>query len=296
MHVGTITFRRPCDRAEGPPRGARLERKARTSSSIWRNLEPEQAERQAEEFVRERVDVIVAFEDSVDRRSARRQPRAGRATRTRHRDPDRLPASLRSGRGRPRQEPLSSRREPDRGLRTRGTSSPSSWSSTSASCRGCAGCSTLVDPTDPSTKRTPERVPSRRRRSCREPLELDIRKASRRRISKRIFGSLRPGEVDAAFLLSTNLRLNHSALTIQARPARQGYRSTRHRKEWVEKGALFSFGADLDPIGRAGGRYVDAILKGHRACGAVRRDGSRRSSSQSISRPRTGSGSGCRRR
>src|SRR4051812_47613237 len=31
---------------------------------IWRNLEPEAAEQQAEEFVRERVDVIVAFEDS----------------------------------------------------------------------------------------------------------------------------------------------------------------------------------------------------------------------------------------
>ncbi len=35
-----------------------------------------------------------------------------------------------------------------------------------------------------------------------------------------------------------------------------------HRKEWVQKGALFSYGADLGPIGRAGARYVDSILRG----------------------------------
>ena len=39
---------------------------------IWRNLEPDQAEEQAEEFVRERVDLIVAFEDtSIARRAGR---------------------------------------------------------------------------------------------------------------------------------------------------------------------------------------------------------------------------------
>jgi putative ABC transport system substrate-binding protein len=35
-----------------------------------------------------------------------------------------------------------------------------------------------------------------------------------------------------------------------------------HRKEWVEKGALFSYGTDLRPVGRAGARYVDRILRG----------------------------------
>ena len=35
-----------------------------------------------------------------------------------------------------------------------------------------------------------------------------------------------------------------------------------HRKEWVEQGALFSYGIDLAPIGRAGARYVDSILRG----------------------------------
>ena len=92
-------------------------------------------------------------------------------------------------------------------------------------------------------------------------LQLDIRKASSARDLKRIFGSLRPGEVDAAFLLSTSLRLNFSALTIGL-AQRAGIPVQAHRKEWVEKGALFSFGADLGPIGRAGGRYVDEVLKG----------------------------------
>ena len=35
-----------------------------------------------------------------------------------------------------------------------------------------------------------------------------------------------------------------------------------HRKEWVEQGALFSYGTNLVPVGRAGARYVDSLLKG----------------------------------
>ena len=35
-----------------------------------------------------------------------------------------------------------------------------------------------------------------------------------------------------------------------------------HRKDWVEKGALFSYGADLGPVGRQAARYVDRILRG----------------------------------
>jgi putative ABC transport system substrate-binding protein len=35
-----------------------------------------------------------------------------------------------------------------------------------------------------------------------------------------------------------------------------------HRKEWVEEGALFSYGIDLPLIGRTAARYVDGILRG----------------------------------
>ena len=35
-----------------------------------------------------------------------------------------------------------------------------------------------------------------------------------------------------------------------------------HRKEWVQEGALFSFGIDLPLIGRTAAFYVDGILDG----------------------------------
>jgi putative ABC transport system substrate-binding protein len=57
------------------------------------------------------------------------------------------------------------------------------------------------------------------------------------------------------------LALNFSSLTIRlAERARLPVQA--RRKEWVEQGALFSYGADLVPIGRAGARYVDRILRG----------------------------------
>jgi putative ABC transport system substrate-binding protein len=34
-----------------------------------------------------------------------------------------------------------------------------------------------------------------------------------------------------------------------------------HRKEWVERGALFSYSADLAAVGRDAARYVDKILR-----------------------------------
>ena len=93
------------------------------------------------------------------------------------------------------------------------------------------------------------------------PLELDIREASNADDLTRIFGTLRRGEVDGAFLLSNNLRQNHSALTIKlARRARLPVQGSR--KEWVEQGALFSYGIDLAPLGRAGARFIDSILRG----------------------------------
>ena len=75
-----------------------------------------------------------------------------------------------------------------------------------------------------------------------------IRKVSTAQDLERVFRSLRPGEVDGAFLLSSKLRLNFSALTIRL-AARAKLPVQAHRKDWVQKGALFSYGADLDPSG-----------------------------------------------
>ena len=119
---------------------------------------------------------------------------------------------------------------------------------------------TLVDPKDPRTERTLKQYQSAAAQLQR-PLELVIREATTAADLKRVFRSLRPGEVDGAFLLSNNLRQNHSALTVRlARRARLPVQGSR--KEWVEAGALFSYGIDLAPLGRAGARYVDSILRG----------------------------------
>ena len=92
-------------------------------------------------------------------------------------------------------------------------------------------------------------------------MELDIRQATSASDLKRAFRVRSPGEVDGAFLLSPSLRLNHTALTIKlARKA--GIPVQAHRKEWVEQGALFSYGSELVPIGRAAARYVDSLLRG----------------------------------
>jgi putative tryptophan/tyrosine transport system substrate-binding protein len=119
---------------------------------------------------------------------------------------------------------------------------------------------TLIDPNDPTTGRLLAQYRAAASQLER-PVQLVIRKASTARDLERVFHSLRPGEVDGAFLLSPTLRLNYSALTIRL-AERAKLPVQAHRKDWVKKGALFSYGADLGPIGRRAARYVDRILKG----------------------------------
>jgi putative ABC transport system substrate-binding protein len=119
---------------------------------------------------------------------------------------------------------------------------------------------TLIDPNDPATGRLLAQYRAAASQLERPP-QLVIRRASSASDLRRVFRSLRPGEVDGAFLLSPTLRLNFSALTIRL-AARAKLPVQAHRKDWVKKGALFSYGADLRPIGRLAGRYVDRILRG----------------------------------
>jgi putative ABC transport system substrate-binding protein len=227
---------------------------------IFRNLEPEQAKAQAGAFVLEGVDVIVAFEDqSID---AAREATAGyqpATARTRNRIPvvflhpndplrDRLVKSLSRPGGNltgvfgPR-DVVAKQLEVYQALVPR-----------------LHRVLTLIDPKDPRTERTLKEYKGAVAHLQR-PLELDIRPATTAQDLERIFRSLGPGEVDGAFLLSNNLRQNHSALTIKlAKRARLPVQG--NRKEWVEQGALFSYGIDLAPLGRAGARYVDSILRG----------------------------------
>jgi putative ABC transport system substrate-binding protein len=220
---------------------------------IWRNLEPGAADAQAREFVRERVDVIVAFEDT--------SIRAAQAATAR--GPDRIPVVF--------LHPS----DPVRDGLVKSLSHPGGNLTGVFGARDIVAKQlelyqllvprlrrvlTLIDPEDPATPRLLLEYRTAAAELPR-PLELDIREASNAEDLKRIFRSLRPGEVDGAFLLSSSLRLNFSALTIRlAASARLPVQA--HRKEWVAKGALFSYGTDLRPVGRAGARYVDRILRG----------------------------------
>ena len=221
---------------------------------VFRNLEPEQAEGQAGAFVREGVDVIVSFEDqSIDAaKAATARMRASRIPVVFLHPSDPLRDGLTKSLSRP-------------GGNLTGVFGPRDVVAKQlevyqALVPQLRRVLTLVDPTDPRTKRALKEYESAAAQLQR-PLELDIREASTAADLKRIFRSLRPGEVDGAFLLSNNLRQNHSALSIKlAKQARLPIQGSR--KEWVEQGALFSYGIDLAPLGRAGARYIDSILRG----------------------------------
>jgi len=222
---------------------------------IWRNLEPDEAEGQAKEFVRERVNVIVAFEDQ--------SIRAAQAATARPKD--HIPVVF--------LHPS----DPVRDGLVKSLSHPGGNLTGVFGARDVVAKQleyyqlivprlrrvlTLVDPTDPGTGRLLAQYRAAASQ-LRPPPELVIRNVSTAGDLKRVFGSLRPGEVDGAFLLSSKLRLNFSALTIRL-AARAKVPVQAHRKDWVKRGALFSYGADLRPIGRLGARYVDSILKGAR--------------------------------
>jgi putative ABC transport system substrate-binding protein len=250
MHVGTDHVPPSLDTLK-----ARLRQLGWTDGSniklIWRNLEPDEAEGQAKAFARQRVDVIVAFEDQ--------SIRAAQAATAK----DRIPVVF--------LHPS----DPVRDGLVKSLSRPGGNLTGIFGARdvvakqlelyellvpGLHRVWTLIDPNDPATGRLLAQY--RAAASLLErPLELVIRKVSTARDLERVFRSLRSAEVDGAFLLSPILRLNFSALTIRL-AARAKLPVQAHRKDWVEKGALFSYGADLRPIGRRAARYVDLILKG----------------------------------
>jgi putative ABC transport system substrate-binding protein len=250
MHVGTDHVP-----SSWPALKGRLEELGWTDGQnielLWRNLEPDAAAPQARMFVQQHVDAIVAFEDTSI-------GAAQEATARNHipivflhpSDPirDGLVKSL-SHPGTNLTGVYGARDEVDKQLEIYQLLVPQ-----------LRRMLTLVDPTDKRTKRL---LPGYRAAAAQlaRPIQLDIREATSDEDLKRVFRSLKPGEVDGIFLLSPSLRLNHTALTIRlAKQARLPVQA--HRKEWVEQGALFSYGIDLPLIGRTGARFVDSILRG----------------------------------
>ena len=218
---------------------------------IWRNLEPAAVGAHAREFVREHVDVIVAFEDKS---IAAAQAATVEAQ-------DRIPVVFLHPSDPVRDGLVESLSHPGGNLTgVFGARDPvaKQLELYQEIVPGLQRLLTLVDPTDAAT---PPLLAQARDAAAELGLELDIREASESADLERTFRSLTPGEVDGAFLLSPSLRLNFSKRTIEL-AAEAGLPVQAHRKEWVKEGALFSLGVDVGPVGAAGARFVDAILQG----------------------------------
>jgi putative ABC transport system substrate-binding protein len=218
---------------------------------IWRNLEPGAADDQAATFVAEHVDVIVAFED--------KSIAAAQAATAKMEHP--IPVVFLHPSDPVRDGLVESLSHPGGNLTgVFGARDPvvrqlELYQQIMPRLRRLL---TLVDPTD---KATPPLLMEAKNAAQRLGLELDIVEASTAADLERAFHSLTPGEVDGAFLLSPSLRLNFSMRTIEL-AAEAHLPVQAHRKEWVQKGALFSLGVDVGPVGEAGARFVDSILRG----------------------------------
>lgn len=218
---------------------------------IWRNLEPEEVEGQAATFVREHVDVIVAFED----KSINAAQSATAAAE------DRIPVVFLHPSDPVRSGLVESLSHPGGNLTgVFGARDPvvKQLELYQQIVPGLQRLLTLVDPNDAAT---PPLLAQARDAAEQLGIELDIREASDAADLESAFHSLAPGEVGGAFLLSPSLRLNFSKRTIEL-AAEANLPVQAHRKEWVDQGALFSLGVDVGPVGAAGARFVDAILKG----------------------------------
>jgi putative ABC transport system substrate-binding protein len=94
-----------------------------------------------------------------------------------------------------------------------------------------------------------------------KPLQLVERQAGSAADLERLFGSIRPGDFDAALSASVNLHIKFTSLLIRLCSERRlplvGY-----RKESVQQGALLSYAPDDAAVGRRAAEYVDQILKG----------------------------------
>ena len=116
----------------------------------------------------------------------------------------------------------------------------------------------LTDPSDPVSPRALAEI-----RPASSTLKIDLveRRAGDAPSIESLFRGLRRGDVDGAFPLSPTIQTKFSSLLVRLATER-GVPLYVHRKEWVEQGALFSYGPDYGEVGRVGARYVDRILRG----------------------------------
>ena len=227
---------------------------------VWRNLlDKAQAASQAQEFVREGVDLIVAFED-----------KSIAAAQAATADPaDRIPVVFLHPSDPVRDGLVQSLAHPGGNLTGAFGARDPVAKQLELYREILPGPQplrllTLVDPTDDPA--TPPLLVEARDAAGKLGIELDEHEASDDAGLAAAFGSLTPGTADGVFILSPSLRLNFSKKILELAAA-ANLPVQAHRREWVDpqkndKGALFSLGVDLAPVGAAAAKFVDSILKG----------------------------------
>jgi putative ABC transport system substrate-binding protein len=118
----------------------------------------------------------------------------------------------------------------------------------------------LSDPQDPVSPRMLAEI-----RKAASALKLEVleRIVHDQPDVERVFGSLSRSAVDGVFVASPNLHVKFTSLLIKLATDKR-LPLPSFRKEWVEQGALLSYAPDLAEVGRASAYYVDRILKGTR--------------------------------
>ncbi len=116
----------------------------------------------------------------------------------------------------------------------------------------------LIDPTDPGSGEVMAEV---RSAGAALKVQLVVREATEQADVERIFRALKRGEVQGVLIASSSLVTRAPSLTLRLATERH-LPVPFHRKEWVAQGALFSYGPNFHAEGLAAARSVDKILKG----------------------------------
>jgi len=117
----------------------------------------------------------------------------------------------------------------------------------------------LSDIRDPVARRT---LAEARNDAAALSLELMERWVTSQADLEDVFDSLSVGEVDGVVLASPNLQTNFGSVIIRL-ASEKAIPVASNRREWVEQGALWSYGPNVFATGQvAATRYVDKILKG----------------------------------
>ena len=116
----------------------------------------------------------------------------------------------------------------------------------------------LIDPRDPTT---PGQLAEIREAAGTLKLTLVERKAANQADLAQIFGSITQRDVDGVVSASINLQIKFTALLIRLTADKRVPLAT-YRKESVQEGAFFSYAPDIAAIGRRAATLIDRILKG----------------------------------